>query len=173
MPVPNDALIGPGTNVTHRDTLSDLVASSDNTCDVDANESSSDDETLDIVTVNDSSGSFPWAYFNPETEGQVTWNCGEDSEGKIVSIFSYNGGGDASQKARECTYLKDFNEALHFKNTLVQAGWQPTKPPKIDFTIDDGKGGQRPLNRKERRFFQRKIRQGKDITETPINGRRK
>ena len=31
----------------------------------------------------------PYAFFNPASEGNVTWACGEDHSGNITSVFKY------------------------------------------------------------------------------------
>lgn len=119
-----------------------------------------------IKTINDPDGTFPWSYYNPEAEKQncqVTWTCGLDDKNNIVSVFSFT---DArNNKDKQCSYLKDYDEAVHYKNTLIADKWLPAKPPDVQFTVSDGKGGQRPINRKEKRYVERQLRRGRDITK--------
>jgi hypothetical protein len=118
---------------------------------------------LKVSSVNSEDGEMPWGYYNPLTEGKVTWNCGYDAERRIISIFTFTD--ERNQKEKKCDVLKDVVEAEYYRNELVKDGWLKTNPPKIEFTISDGKGGQRPINRKEKRMLERKIKKGQDISK--------
>lgn len=104
--------------------------------------------------VNKDDDTLPFAYHNPETEGKLTWHCGEDAEGKITSVFVYDFG---VNKEKKCAYLENIEKAKEMRDTLVDNGWLKLKPPKMEFTYPDDKGNDVPLNRKQRRYLARKI----------------
>ncbi len=72
----------------------------------------------------------PYGYYNPETEGKVSWVCGEDSEGKITSVFQFE---DTKTDTKEtnASYVTA-QRALEMRNELIKAGWHKTVPPKIN-----------------------------------------
>lgn len=106
-------------------------------------------------SLNREGDQLPFGYYNPETDGKLTWNCGYDQNNKIVSIFC------ADKGEKRCSQLKDLNEAIFVRDELIKAGWNKLIPPKIQLTMPDANGKQKPLNRKEKRYLERKIRQGK------------
>ena len=106
-------------------------------------------------TLNKDDNALPFGYYNPETEGKLTWICnyGEASEGDvpIIAVFSMDLGESTD---REIRVLKDIEEAKYCRDELIAAGWKKIIPPKIQFTV----GGQdRPLNRQQRRHLSKKI----------------
>lgn len=125
-----------------------------------AQESFLENLKLDEV-FNNPNGQLPWGLYNPKTDGNLTWNCGTDAEGKIISVFCMtlpNG-----EKEKKCDILPDMDEAKRFRKELENDGWQKLNPPKFVFTMPDEAGVQRPINRKQKRFLERKIKQGYDI----------
>jgi hypothetical protein len=94
----------------------------------------------------------PFAFYEPKSKGAVTWNCGYDANGKIISIFCYKKDLERDKLVREYETLA---EAIDARNVLINAGWQKLTPPRIEFTVPDEKGGSRPLNRKEKRALER------------------
>ena len=107
-------------------------------------------------TFNDGDN-LPYGYFNPESEGSVTWMCGYDADGKITSVFSCQ---TADVKERNCAYLGTKEEAMKIRDELKSHGWQPLKPPEVEFTYKDmsTKGNpEKKLNRKQRRAVEKKI----------------
>jgi len=113
--------------------------------------------------MNRPSGELPWGLFNPQTEGKLTWNCGNDAQGQIVEVYSYK---DAStgQNEKRTNILKDMDEATYHKTELENNGWRKLVPPKIELTMPDEKGVERPLTRAQRRYLERQIKRGYDVT---------
>jgi hypothetical protein len=75
----------------------------------------------------------PFGLYNPLTQGKLIWMCNFDEENKITSVFNYTGN---EKPERKCTYLKNKEEAVFFRDTLIHEGWLPLKLPKIEFTMD-------------------------------------
>lgn len=96
----------------------------------------------------------PFALFSTESEGKCTWNCGYDPQGKVTSVFCYKDNGKTERVVKVFDDLPDrdaYKQALYFRNELMENGWRKLEPPKIEFTVPDKKGGNRPLTRKEKR----------------------
>ena len=106
--------------------------------------------------LNREDGSLPFGLFNPETEGKLTWICNYGTERDIISVFCFDHGDHSD---RDVKILTDLTEALYVRDTLIQHGWKKLIPPKIEFTISSDDGKQKPLNRKERRYLEKKIKQ--------------
>jgi len=104
--------------------------------------------------VNREDDSLPYAYFNPETEGKLTWVCGQNQDGKITSVFCMDLG---THKDKKCEYLPDIEKARWVREELVKAGWQKLRPPEVTFTFP-GEKEPRNLSRKEKRYLQRKMK---------------
>mgnify|MGYP003417869368 CR=1 FL=1 len=122
--------------------------------------------SVDVKNViNSESGEMPWGLYHPQSEGKLTWTCGPDAEGKITSVY-------CCENERDASYISE-ERAREIKKGLEDAGWKKLVPPKIKFTIPDEKGRERPLNRKEQRYIERKISQGVDITKLGENKRGK
>jgi hypothetical protein len=107
------------------------------------------------IELNNPDGSLPFAYVNPETEGKLTWICNRDAEGKITSVFCFDNG---VSREKQCSYLKDEDDAKKTRDTLIDAGWQKLIPPKVVLNYPGDKGDQ-PLNRKQKRYIKRKLEQ--------------
>lgn len=97
----------------------------------------------------------PYAYFHPESEGKLTWFCGEDAEGKITSVFCYDYG---THKDKKCQYLPSIEEAKKVRDTLTggNPAWQKLKAPEVTFSFP-GEKDPRPLTRKEKRYLKKKV----------------
>lgn len=106
--------------------------------------------------VKEDSENLPFAYYSPESDGKVTWNCSKDYNGKITSVFSFLGGQSNGESDKRCTYLQTEDEAKVIRDELKKAGWQISQQPKIKTKIP-GEDRERPLNRRESRFLQRKL----------------
>lgn len=104
--------------------------------------------------VNKPDDTLPYSYFEPSQEGKLTWVCGEDADGKITSVFVYD---FSTHKDRKIAYLKDIEEARFCRDELVKAGWQKLKTPEVTFTFP-GEKEQKTLNRKQKRYLQRKVK---------------
>lgn len=103
--------------------------------------------------LNKNGNNLPFGYYHPGMEGNLTWNCDFDTDGKVTSVFCMklpDGGVD-----KKCAYLKDVDEARKYRDTLVEEGWLKTKPPEVVVKRPDG--SETPLNRKERRYLERKL----------------
>jgi hypothetical protein len=104
--------------------------------------------------LNKEDDSLPYAYFNPETEGKLTWMCGPDSEGKLTSVFCFDHG---THKDKIPSYIPDIEKAKYMRNELIKAGWKKVIPPEITFTFP-GEKEPRKMNRKEKRFLNKKVK---------------
>lgn len=104
--------------------------------------------------LNKDDDTLPYAYFNPETEGKLTWICGEDTEGLITSVFCMDLG---THKDKKCQYVENVDKAKYIREELVKSGWQKLKPPEVTFTFP-GEKEKRQLTRKEKRYLQRKLK---------------
>lgn len=98
-------------------------------------------------TMNREDGSLPYGYYCPETEGKLTWICGEDAEGIITSVFCFDYG---THKDKKSSYLEDLDKAKYCRDELIKNGWRPLKPPEAKFKFPDEKDP-RTLSRKEKR----------------------
>lgn len=103
--------------------------------------------------LNRKDGSLPFGYFAPSEEGRVTWNCGHDQQGRIVSVFANDNG---MVKDRVTAILPSMTEALMARDALIEAKWQPLKAPEITVKYADGE--ERPLSRKQKRYLASKIK---------------
>lgn len=103
--------------------------------------------------LNREDGSLPYGYYNPQTEGKLTWICGEDAEGRITSVFSMDLG---SHKEKKCQYLESIEDAQVIRDELVKNDWQKLELPDITFKFEDG--SDRALTRKERRQLARNLK---------------
>ncbi len=103
--------------------------------------------------LNRTDGSLPFGYYHPGTEGKLTWNCGYDPNGKIVSIFCYNMG---THKDRQINILPKIEEAISTKEILIKDGWQKLKAPEI--TVSYPNGDKKALSRKQKRFLANKLK---------------
>lgn len=97
----------------------------------------------------------PYGYFNPATEGRLNWMCGRDSTNKITSVFCFEHADGHREKS--CKYLDTEIEAKHMRDELIKDGWNKIVPPKIEFTMPDDDGNQKPLNRTQRRAIIREM----------------
>ena len=103
--------------------------------------------------LNPNDGKLPFGYYAPQSAGKVTWNCGTDQEGKIISIFCYEYGG---VKDKKIAVLPSMNDAIYAKDELVKAGWQKIKPPEI--TVSQSDGSEKPVTRKQKRKLKQQLR---------------
>jgi hypothetical protein len=100
-------------------------------------------------TLNKDVNNLPFGLYNPETEGKLTWICNYSQENNIVGVFSMDC--KPNEPERELRVYKDLDEAKLIRDSLLDSGWQPIKPPKIAFTVRGSDGEPREMNRKERR----------------------
>lgn len=103
--------------------------------------------------LNREDDSLPYAYYNPETEGKLTWICGQDAQGTITSVFCMDLG---PEKDKKCQYLENIEQARIIRRELIESGWKKLEPPKIEFRMP-GEKNPRPLTRKEKRFLKKKV----------------
>lgn len=96
----------------------------------------------------------PFAYFDPYHEGNLTWICGEDATGKIVSVFKFEDAPEGDD--RKVDYMT-LEEAITVKNTLISEGWKAIVPPKVTITMPDG-SDLSTMNRKEKRNLVRHMK---------------
>lgn len=102
-------------------------------------------------TLNRDDGSLPFGYYNPETDGKLVWMCGEDAEGKITSVWTFDYG---THKDKRAAYLETIEQAREARDELIAAGWKKVETPEMTFTYP-GEKEERPLNRQMKRNLQR------------------
>ena len=110
----------------------------------------------------------PYAFFNPKSEGKVTWACGEDHNGKITSVFKYVDG-KTDEEETNCEYVT-LEKAKEMRRVLIQEVWRENKAPGITLKHPDtGK----PLNRSERRKLAKHLVKNDGVIKSPSSKRRK
>ena len=102
--------------------------------------------------LNQDGDKLPFGYYAPESNGKVTWNCGEDATGKIVSVFQCDMG---THKDKKIAILNNIKDAIYARDELIKAGWQKLKPPEIVVKYEDGK--EKPLTRKQKRYLNKQV----------------
>jgi hypothetical protein len=107
-------------------------------------------------TLNQNDDTLPFGLFNPDTEGKLTWICNYGPDGDVVSVFCYDHGDHTD---RDVKFLEGVEQAKYFRTELINNGWRKLVPPKIEFTVTSDDGIQKPMNRKERRYLDKKIKQ--------------
>lgn len=103
--------------------------------------------------LNRENNQLPFGLYNPETEGKLTWICGEDGDKKITSVYCFDFG---DRKEKSCEYV-NYEKAIEMRDQLLQHNWKKLDPPKISFTMKDKTGNDKPLGRKEKRFLAKKL----------------
>ena len=103
--------------------------------------------------LNQEGDQLPFGYFNPETEGKLIWMCNYDAEGKLTQVYSMDLG---THREPNVGYLETVDQAIVIRDELIRNGWQPLKAPDITFSYT---GDDTPLNRKQRRYLKKKIKQ--------------
>jgi len=95
----------------------------------------------------------PYAFYNPQTEGKLTWMCGEDAEGKITAVFCFDHG---THKDKSSEYIESAEKAKWIRDELINSGWQKIKPLEVTFRFP-GEKDPRKMNRKEKRVLARQV----------------
>jgi len=109
----------------------------------------------------------PYAFFNPQTEGKVTWACGEDHNGKITSVFKY-ANPETNEDETNCEYVT-LEKAKEMRKVLIQEGWRQSKAPGVTLKHPDtGK----PLNRSQRRKLAKHLVKNDGIIEPPTSNKK-
>jgi len=103
---------------------------------------------------NPEDGSLPFGYFDPKTEGKLFWICNYDAENNITSIVCYDHG---THQDKKIDYLNSIEDAEKMRDAIIKEGWDKLVPPKVTFNYPGEKEG-KPLNRKQRRYLERKIK---------------
>lgn len=115
-----------------------------------------EEKTADLVRIqsilNPDDGKLPFGYYAPDSGGKITWNCGTDQEGRIISVFCYD---DSGTKDKKIQVVPDMPQANYIKNELIKAGWMKINPPEITVTYEDG--SKRPLSRKQKRYLKKTL----------------
>jgi hypothetical protein len=111
-------------------------------------------ENVDTQSMfNPENGKLPFGYFDPKSEGKLYWICNYDGEGRITSVVCYDYGTDQDKRV---VYLDSMEKAIELRDEFIKGGWKKLVPPKVTFTYPGQKEGQ-PLNRKQRRYLERRI----------------
>ena len=110
----------------------------------------------------------PYAFFNPASEGKVTWACGEDHNSNITSIFKY-ANPQTDKEEKNCEYIT-LEKAKEMREVLIQNGWLKSKAPGVVLKHPDtGK----PLNRSQRRKLAKHLVKNDGIISSPNSSKRK
>lgn len=107
---------------------------------------------------NQSSDKLPFALYNPETEGKVSWMCNYDKDEKITSVFIFD---DGQEKDKKVEYLESIEDAKRYRTELIDNGWLLMDTPKIEFSYADKNGIQTKktsINRRDRRMLEKKLK---------------
>lgn len=113
------------------------------------------DGTKADVILNREGDVLPFGYYNPETEGKVTWFCGKDAEGKVTSVFCYNHSDGMEKKSN---YLPSVADAINYRDILVHNGWAKVNPPKMTFTYGGVERDNLDLSRAEKRKLKKYVK---------------
>jgi len=106
--------------------------------------------------LNKDENNLPFGYYNPETDGKVTWICNTGSDGKIVGVFSCD---CIDHTEKDVRHLENMEQALFFRDELVKHGWRKLVPPKMNFTMSKNDGTpSKEMNRKQKRALEKKIK---------------
>ncbi len=105
----------------------------------------------------------PFGYYNPQTDGKLTWICNEDKDAKITSVFDFDTG-DGHEK--QCDYLNDLSGAIFMREELIKNGWKKLSPPEVTFKFP-GEKEERSLTRQEKREL--KIKMKRMDKQNPFN----
>ena len=95
----------------------------------------------------------PFGYYNPDTDGKLIWMCNNDADGKLTGIFSFDHGTHRDSNSK---YINNMEDACYIRDELIKNGWKKLEPPKVSFSYGDS---DKPLNRKQKRYLNRKILQ--------------
>lgn len=104
-------------------------------------------------SINNVDGTLPFGYYEPTQEGKLTWNCGIDTEGRIISVFCNDFG---THKDKKPSVLATMEDAIYYRDELVNAGWRKMKPPEI--SVGYGDGEKKALTRKQKRYLARTVK---------------
>ena len=110
----------------------------------------------------------PYAFFNPASEGKVTWACGEDHNGNITSIFKYSNP-QTDEEEKKCEYIT-LEKAQEMREVLIQHGWLKSKAPGV--VLKDPDTG-KPLNRTQRRKLAKHLVKNDGKIMSPSSKRKK
>lgn len=111
----------------------------------------------DSGMLNKDDDSLPYGYLHPQTEGKLYWMCGQDQEGRITSVFKCDDENllPSSGINEGIQYLKDIEEARHYRDELVKSGWIPMKNPGMRFFYG---GREVEMTRKIKRQLAKKVK---------------
>ena len=119
--------------------------------------------SIEVESVfNQEDDALPFAYYSPATEGKLTWICGEDADGRITSVFTFEG----QEDGRKADILESKEKALFIRKTLIDDGWKKLIPPKVTITLPNGQDFS-TLNRREKRDLVRRLKR-KNNKENPF-----
>lgn len=114
--------------------------------------------TIETPSVN--VDELPFGFYNPDTEGKLTWVCGYGKAAggvtPIMSVFSFDNGSGTEKQVKQ---LADMKEAIFFRDELISNGWKKLIPPKIGFTVTKEDGTTSEMNRKQKRSLGKKMSQ--------------
>ena len=118
--------------------------------------------------LNRDGGILPYAFFNPASEGTVTWACGEDHSGNITSVFKY-ANPQTDEEEKNCEYIS-LEKAKEIRKVLIENGWLKSKAPGV--VLKDPDTG-KSLNRSQRRKLAKHLVKNDGIISSPSSKRRK
>ncbi len=110
----------------------------------------------------------PYSFFNPGSEGKVTWACGEDHNGNITSVFKYSNP-QTDEEEKNCEYVT-LEKAKEMRKVLIHNGWRKSKAPTVVLKHPDtGK----PLNRSQRRKLAKHLVKNDGLIGSPTSSKKK
>lgn len=141
-----------------------------------------------ITTTGTNEGDdLPFAYFSPAAEAEgnsLRWHCALDEGGQVVGVYvfrqgeraaSLGGGGRGGAGAgehdervtdRRVLFYPSKEDAVRYRDGLVEAGWKPVDAPDVTFSFPGL--GSRTLTRKEKKRVEKHI-QG-ELRKNPFRG---
>ena len=106
------------------------------------------------VTEYNKDDEMPWRLVCPRNE-KLLWVCGKDEQGRIVSVFQFQGNKDELADNRAC-YLPTEEKAKEIRQHLLDDGWVKTGLPKMRIKypgMEPIEIGQVQLNRRQKRNY--------------------
>lgn len=104
-------------------------------------------------SLNSTDDNLPFGYYHPDYDGKVVWICDKDQDGRIIYVISRDHGDH--KETSDPVVVKDMEQAITFRNMMIDQGWKKIKPPEI--TIKRPNGDSTPLSRQEKRFLKKKL----------------
>lgn len=138
-----------------------------------------------ITTTGTNEGDdLPFAYFCPAAEAEgnsLRWHCALDEGERVVGVLVFrqgeratpmgagSGAEDGRVTDRRVLFYESKEEAVKYRDVLIEHGWQPVEAPEVTFSFPGL--GSRTLNRREKKRVEKHI-QG-ELRKNPFRGKGK